>query len=329
MTDDACISTPPPADCNTQDDADSTPPSLMTSNELIEGYRRFKELAQERLATIVKQEATIATLTEQLSSATVLCEKQATQIKELHVLCDQLSADHQLHQDIATKVNWLGESLYPLRVSELKIEGDLFQMTDREFEAVRGTVKVVACYRYALRRHELKKDDATLFAVVKGRPKVGNELKSFAKQLRIGEFLIKLTYALNKDFSGPQLLALLKSSSLPVSKFAELSGFPVWVGTKNSPSTVQGYVSQQFFGIPGVPFALSRILKEMKNSKPTPKPTPVPTSNPPKSSEPVQIDDDTEVSDSELYGTGLSQEEETPPPKKKRKVTRSSSNKKN
>ena len=68
---------------------------------------------------------------------------------------------------ITTKVNWLRDSL-PLRVNELKIEGDLFEMTDREFVAVRGTVKVVACYRYALRRHELKKDDATLFTLIKG-----------------------------------------------------------------------------------------------------------------------------------------------------------------
>ena len=206
------------------------------------------------------QEATIASLSN-------TAEQRRIIIQELRETCEHLGAQVVLDEPIKKKVTWLKSALKLMKPSDREVSGQLGTMSDAEFEKSLGAAKNVACFRYAMRRVETNLSDDALFQLVKGYPHKGNELKTFTRKIRIGEFLIKLTFAYHKKFSGSEMSALLRSRTLPIKSLTELNSLSEWVSTEKSASTVQDYLHQNFLAVPGVPFAIAEILKDLGPSK--------------------------------------------------------------
>lgn len=102
---------------------------------------------------------------------------------------DQL-AGLELDQPVVEKLDKLKEVLVLSSTKQviakelIKELCQLTRMSDKEFEQVRGNLLGIAYLRYAMWKKEL-------FIKIKGRELQGTELKGFARDIRVGEFLLK------------------------------------------------------------------------------------------------------------------------------------------
>ena len=148
---------------------------------------------------------------------TILRKNQ--EISSLQEQCERLSA--QVGPDDATKktLAWLQKALYKLDTNGVVTETstqvkNLASLPDEEFESLTKTIDHVACMRYAIRKKQTRKEGQELFKAIKARDPVGSEINSFSREIRIGEFLVNLTYAYNKECSAMEMSSILRNNTI-------------------------------------------------------------------------------------------------------------------
>lgn len=195
--------------------------------------------------------------------------KKNQEILVLQEEYEKLSAKVGLDKETQKNISWLKKTLFRLDPNKIITEDstqvkDLISLEDKEFETLNKTVSTVACMRYAVRKRQTKEEGQKLFVTLKSREPVGSELNSFAREIRVGEFLVNLTVAYNKDSSILDLISILGGSTSLVEDLKELEAMPFWIMSKFKPATVDGYIKKEFLTKKGVAVALKDILSSLK-----------------------------------------------------------------
>ena len=185
-----------------------------------------------------------------------------------------------MEQPVVEKLDKLKEALVLMAKEPIKDLSQLTRMSDKDFEQVRGNLLSFAYLRYAMRKKELGLETKELFTKIKGREPQGTELKGFARDIRVGEFLLKLTQGFNDKVSSTGLASLLEQP-LALENMATLNTLPYWVICVPSSSTLERFVNQTMLAIHGVPTKIWQILDEKRvslkrlsnPSTPNPKPS--------------------------------------------------------
>ncbi len=100
--------------------------------------------------------------------------------------------------------------------------------------------------RYAIRKRELNKDGQALFVLVKDRDSIQSKLSSFSREVRVGEFLAKLTFAYHQQLHGADMTALLREGPNPIKFLAELEQYASWGYLKFTVSSAQRHITATF-----------------------------------------------------------------------------------
>ncbi len=243
----------------------TTPPPSQTDSSQSPSPSSTTPTMEELLAENAVLKQTVAKQQEEIATLTTVSEQRKQVINELRATCERLGSRVPLDKEAQRKVDWLRDNLKVIKFKDLENKGHQALMSDEEFERSLGKSKNIACFRYAIRKIETGMSDPDLFVHLKGQKPVDNQLKTFARAIRIGDFLLRLTFAHTKKYGGSELTSLLRSNAKPFKSLAELNAVPEWVTSSSAASTVQDYVSQSFLAIPGIPFAIADILKNLQN----------------------------------------------------------------
>lgn len=239
---------------------DNTPHQL-SYDQLINENKSLQQQLEE-------QKRLNGVLQSQLSHAVSSAERNKKIISELKQTCELLGGNITLDATAKKDIDWLKHALIviknPLSSEEQSI-ASMLAMSDEEFEKSLKCVKNIKCFRYAMRKKEMGKEGQILFRSIKGRDPVNNELKTFNREVRVGEFLIKLTVAYNTDATGGDLSGILRSNTIPLKTLPELELYEDWISLKYCASSTERHVTQTFYNVPGVPFAIAKILSSMKS----------------------------------------------------------------
>ena len=141
---------------------------------------------------------------------------------------------------------------------------NLASLPDEEFESLTKTVDHVACMRYAIRKKQTRKEGQELFKAIKARDPVGSEINSFSREIRIGEFLMNLTYAYNKECLVMEMSSILRNNTILVQELEEMERLPFWIISKYKPATMDTYIKQDLWTIDGVAAMMCDILRRIR-----------------------------------------------------------------
>ncbi len=209
-------------------------------------------------------------LKKKLDQAKTSLEKRDAKIVNLQAQLDELRGnDTPLAEDIEEKLKWLKESLtlyhtdQPISEENNGLLKDLSTFTDTQFEALRKKVTSVAYLRYAIRKKEYNTTNTELFKKVFSRAPRDNELKVFERDIRVGELLLSLTEAVNKNVDIISFCEIIRQP-LAIKTLAELGAYKTWVCLDFSSSHISKYLTQEMLNTTGVPSRLFAIVTQKR-----------------------------------------------------------------
>ncbi len=141
----------------------------------------------------------------------------------------------------------------------------LMELGDQEFETATTTMRSLSFIRFALKKRQLSLEGSQLFEAVKGtKPTSETEVNGLARDIRVGEFFLKLIHALNLEGLSVSQLSDIVGQEPEIKSLEELKGEKLWINCSYSSSHFEKKIKREMWKNKVCLYKLWQLLQQLK-----------------------------------------------------------------